>query len=64
MRINVSAGTCEGVTFAYLKNGHPAYSGIMSVFLAAQATGVEVTVVVKESNGIYSNSREIEWVVK
>lgn len=62
MRINVSSGTCQGVIYAYLKNDHPAYSGILSVLLAAQATDKNIFVVVKESGGIGTGAKEIEWV--
>jgi len=64
MRVVVNSGTCQGVTYAYLRNDHPAYSSVLSVLLAAQATGEKVSIFVKESGGIGSNSKEIEWITK
>ncbi|WP_444922777.1 hypothetical protein ACJJH9_11175 [Microbulbifer sp. DLAB2-AF] len=64
MRIVVSSGACEGVTYAYLKNDHPAYAGILSVILAAQASNQNISVYVKEADGIIPGAKEIEWVSK
>lgn len=62
MRVNVENQQCVGVKYAYLTNTQAAYSSVLSMLLSAQARGKTINIYVKDTAGIYSDAREIEWV--
>lgn len=63
MHIQITGSSCSGIDYAYLKNDRPAYAGILSLLLSAQASGRDVQVIVRDAQGLGANSREIEYVI-
>lgn len=53
---------CDGKSYAYLDNTNPAYSGVLSILLAAQAQGKKVEVWINSTVIAGGNAAEIAWV--
>ena len=52
---------CKDVTLGYVDTDDPAFSGILSMGLAARMAGKKIRIVVNDSS-IGANTHRIEWV--
>ena len=59
---NGSLVSCSGNAYLYLDNSDPAFSGILSTLLSAQAQGKKVDVFANGQNTVGGNTAEIAWI--
>ncbi|GEM_PF-1756488 len=53
---------CAGNTYVYIENTSPAYTGVLSVLLAAQASARQVEIFVNTTVIAGGNAAQIAWV--
>ena len=61
MLVGFNSNACAGVTLAYLENDDEAFSGMLSMALAAYATGKKIRVVIDDASDA-SGAKRIQWL--
>jgi len=61
MLVGFNSSLCSGITLAYLENNDEAFSGMLSMALAAYTTGKKIRVFVDDAADA-SGAKRIQWL--